>query len=74
MVSVLSFYPNDPSSNPAGAYIFYGNFVFEKNEINKQRPGLAHFIFKKSENIFKLKGCEGGGIYFCLHSMSPRAI
>ena len=29
-VSVLAFYSDDPSSNPAG----YLNFLYEKNEIN----------------------------------------
>ena len=45
MVSVLTFYSEDPSSNPAEAYSFFCNIVFEKNE-NKQkkRPGLAHFL------------------------------
>ena len=40
MVSVLTFYSDDPSSNPAETY----SFVFEKNENkHKKRPGLAHF-------------------------------
>ena len=38
VVSVLAFYSNDPSSNPADAYSFSVEFVFEKNE-NKQKRG-----------------------------------
>ena len=38
VVSVLAFYSNDPSSNPAG----YLNFLYKKAKINKKRPGLAH--------------------------------
>ena len=36
VVSVLTFYFDDPSSNPAEAYIFYVKAVLKK------RPGLAH--------------------------------
>ena len=36
MVSVLAVYSYDPSSNPAKAYIFSVQFVFEKNK-NKQK-------------------------------------
>ena len=45
VVSVLAFYSDDPSSNPADAYGFFCAFEFEKND-NKKRPGLAHFIKK----------------------------
>ena len=36
MVSVLAFYSDDPSSNPADAYSFFVKLVFEKIE-NKQK-------------------------------------
>ena len=36
VVSVLAFYSNDPSSNPAETYIFSVQLVLEKNE-NKQK-------------------------------------
>ena len=36
VVSLLAFYSNDPSSNPAKVYSFFCNIVFEKNE-NKQK-------------------------------------
>ena len=35
---VLAFYSDDPSSNPADAYSFSVQIVFEKNE-NKQKRG-----------------------------------
>ena len=45
VVSVLTFYSDDPSSNPADASSFSTQFVIEKNENkNKKRPGLAHFL------------------------------
>ena len=31
MVSVVAFYPGDPSSNPAGIYSFYSVKLFEKH-------------------------------------------
>ena len=47
VVSVFAFYYDDPSSNPAEAYSFFGNMAFEKNENKiKKRPGLAHFLKK----------------------------
>ena len=39
VVSVLAFYSDNPSSNPAEAYSFFVQFEFEKN---KKRSGLAH--------------------------------
>ena len=39
MVSVLAFYCNDPSSNPAEAYSVSVKCVFEKNE-NKKEAGI----------------------------------
>ena len=39
VASVVDFYSNDPSSNPAEATVFAVKFVFEKNE--KKRPGLS---------------------------------
>ena len=32
VASVVDFYSNDPSSNPAEATVFAVTFVFEKNE------------------------------------------
>ena len=36
MVSILTFYSDDPSSNPAGANIFLCKMLLQKNE-NKQK-------------------------------------
>ena len=46
VVSVLAFYSDDPSSNPAEAYSFSVNFVFEKNQNKQKEGGVGHF-FKK---------------------------
>ena len=43
VVSVLSFYSDDPSSNPAEAYIFTVKFVFEKNENKQKEAGVGAF-------------------------------
>ena len=49
MVSVLAFYIDDPSSNPADDYSFFSvKFVFEKNE-NKQIEALGAHLIKKIE-------------------------
>ena len=40
VVSVLAFYSDDPSSNPAEVYSFSVQFVLEKNE-NKQREAVV---------------------------------
>ena len=52
MVSILAFYSDDPSSNPAEAYSVSVKCVFEKNE-NKKRPG-----FKK---VYAYSYCYGNG-------------
>ena len=41
VVSVLAFYSDDPSSNPAEVYSFFRNIRLEKN---KKGPGSAHFL------------------------------
>ena len=46
MVSVLAFYSDDPSSNPADAYSFSVKFVYEKNE-NKQKEARIGPFLKK---------------------------
>ena len=46
VVSVLAFYSDNPSSNPADAYSFSVQIVFEKNE-NKQKRGRGGPFFKK---------------------------
>ena len=41
VVSVLAFYSDDPSSNPAEAYSFCVKFVFEKNENKQKEAGIG---------------------------------
>ena len=43
-VSVLAFYSDDPSSNPAEVYNFSVKFLLKRTKINKKRPGLADFL------------------------------
>ena len=45
VVSVLSFYSDDLSSNTANVYSFFVRFAFEKTE-NKQKEAVV-FRFKK---------------------------
>ena len=42
MVSMLTFYSDETSSNPAEAFSFSVKIVFEKHEKTKNVPGLAH--------------------------------
>ena len=43
-VSVLAFYSDDPSSDPAEVYNFSVKLLLKSTKINKKRPGLAHFL------------------------------
>ena len=43
VVSMLAFYSNNPSSNPADAYSFSVKFVFEKNENKQNEAGVGPF-------------------------------
>ena len=45
MVSVLAFLSKDPSSNPAKAYSFSVEFVFEKNENKQKEAGIGPLFF-----------------------------
>ena len=42
MVSVLPFYSDDPSSNPAEVFNFSVKLLLKRTKINKKRPELAH--------------------------------
>ena len=44
VVSVLAFYSNDLSSNPAEVYNFSVKLHWKRTKINKKRPQLAHFL------------------------------
>ena len=43
VVSVLAFYSDDPSSNPAEVYNFSVKLLLKRTKINKKEAGLAHF-------------------------------
>ena len=43
MVSVLAFYSDNQSSNPAEADSFSVYLCLKRMKINKKRQGLAHF-------------------------------
>ena len=43
VVSVLAFYSDDSSSNPAGANNYSIKLLLKWSKINEKRPGLAHF-------------------------------
>ena len=45
MVSVLTFYSNNPCSNPTEALSVSLNFVFEKNENKQKEAWVGPFIF-----------------------------
>ena len=48
VVSVLAFYSDNPSSNPAEVYNFSVKLLLKRTKIKtKKRPGLAHFFLKK---------------------------
>ena len=64
VVSLLAFYSNDPSSNPAKVYSFFCNIVFEKNE-NKQKRGRVWPTLKK---YYKWEKC-----YWYLAKTAPLA-
>ena len=44
VVSMLAFYSDDPSSNPADAYRFSVKFVFEKNENIQKEAEVGLFL------------------------------
>ena len=52
MVSLLAFNSDNPSSNPAEAYIFSVEFVFEKNEKTQRGQGWPIKKFLSSSNRF----------------------
>ena len=44
VASVLAFYSVNLSSNPAEAYSFLYNLCLKRMNINKKKPGFAHFL------------------------------
>ena len=55
VVSALAFYSDDPSSNPADAYRFSVQIVFEKNENKQKEAGVGPFLKKHGFMIFNKK-------------------
>ena len=53
VVSVLAFYSNNPSSNPADVYSFSVKFVFEKNENIQKEAGVGPFLNKKNKFVWQ---------------------
>ena len=46
VVSVLALYSDDPSSNPAAAYIYFCKICIWKNENKQKEAGVGHFVKK----------------------------
>ena len=55
VVSVLAFYSDDPSSNPAEAYSFFCNIVFVKNRNKEKEAGVGLLYNKGSDTQSRLK-------------------
>ena len=49
VVSMLAFYSDDPSSNPAEVYNFSVKLLLKRMKINKKEAGVGHFK-KKIQN------------------------
>ena len=62
VVSVLAFYSDDPSSNPAEVYNFSVKLLLKRTKINKKEAGLAHFL-KKCLNLYILQHPQMYGCY-----------
>ena len=53
MVSVLAFYSDDPSSNPAEVYNFSVKLLLKRTKINKKEAGVGPFFkYYFSRSIF----------------------
>ena len=44
VVSVLAFYSDDPSSNPAEVYNFSVKLLLKRTKINKKEAGVGPFL------------------------------
>ena len=47
VVSVLAFYSDDPSSNPAEVYNFSVKLLLKRTKINKKEAGVGPFLKKQ---------------------------
>ena len=52
VISLLTFYSNDPSSNPAEANSFSVKMCLKRTKINKKRQGVGPFFKKNESPIF----------------------
>ena len=50
MVSVLAFYSDDPSSNPAEVYNFSVKLLLKRTKINRKEAGVGPFKKKLALN------------------------
>ena len=54
VVGMLAFPSDNPSSNPAEVYSFFGKCCLKRTKINKTRPRLSH-LFKKTVFLLRTK-------------------
>ena len=54
VVSVLAFYSDDPSSNPAEVYNFSIKLLLKRTKINQKEAGVGPLIFFKKMTCFCL--------------------
>ena len=52
VVSVLAFYSDDPSSNPAEVYNFSVKLLLKRTKINKKEAGVGPFFRKMFACLF----------------------
>ena len=52
MVSILAFYSNVPSLNPAEVNSYYSVNCLKRKKIAKKRPGTGHFSKKTFTRVF----------------------
>ena len=51
VISVLTLYSDDPSSNPAEAYSFFRKIVFEKNKNKQKEAGVGPLFWNWSRGL-----------------------
>ena len=66
MVSVLAFYSDDPSLNPAEVYNFSVKLLLKRTKINKEEAGVGPFFKKK----IYIKTISSFGNYCKLYHLS----
>ena len=58
VVSVLAFFSDDPSSNPAEAYSFFCKIVFEKSENKQKEAGFGPLLIKQQRLYYAKSDCR----------------